>query len=218
MTLFFLHAPRTGGTALRLAYERQLGPERVLKYFTRDGPETSPAARKIMHPTEPQSMPEKLQRLSNYIVENDVGLFVSHLSAVQLECFNPTRAFMIVRHPVDRLISEYRYVRDRRHSDLSFDRFLALPGVHNRQTRLLMGTKLEDLGVVGVFDQYDDFIRRLNGTYKLTLAVEKCNSNRLRARRFLLYQNSKNVKTILDQNEQDLALFERAQALVNVAV
>lgn len=213
MTLFFLHVPRTGGTALRKAFIDALGADKVLSLFTRYGSETSPAARKIIFDERDGHDPQRYDKLSDYIVAKGVGLFASHHSAARLNCFEPRRCFIILRHPVDRIVSEYRYVRHRRHTDMSFDAFISDPRRQNAQSKILAGVKLEDLGAIGLFDHYEDFVHRLNGTYDLSLQVRRENENKLVSRRFLPFCSARITAKIRQANALDLALFEHAQAL-----
>lgn len=214
MTLFFLHAPRTGGTALRHAFINMLGEEKVLSLFTRDGPETSPVARRIYFDAHGGLDPHRFDKLSDYIVANGIALFASHQSAVRLKCFDPSRCFMVLRHPVDRIISEYRFVRQARNTDIPFDAFAFDPHRLNMQSRLLSGAALEDLGVVGVFDRYTDFVRRLNHSFGLSLEVHHQNANKISARRFLPFCSARKRQELEQANDLDMALYEHARSLI----
>ncbi len=211
MTLFFLHAPRTGGTALRLAFEHTFGADKVLSLYTPKGEETSPVAKQIFFGPEGVQVANGFDLLSDHIVANGIELFTSHHSAVKLRCFDPSRSFIMLRHPVDRLVSAYRYVRQRRHTEVSFDEYASHPGRQNTQSKLLGGIALESVGVVGLFDQYDDFVRRLNQVFGLSVLVRRENQNRFLSRRFLPFCSAKMVDKILCANELDLELYERAK-------
>ncbi len=218
MTLFFLHVPRTGGTALRLAFQDLFGEDKVLSLYTPDGSETTPAARQLFFGPDGAPATGGFDLLSDHIVASGIELFTSHQSADKLRCFAADRSFIMLRHPVDRLVSAYRYVRHRRHTEMSFDEYISHPGRQNVQSRLLGSTPLESLGVVGVFDHYEEFIQCLRTTFGVPLQVKRQNQNRFVSRRFLPFCSPNMMDKIVRTNKCDLEMYERATKLVAARV
>ena len=155
-----------------------------------------------------------LEGISDYIAANDIALFTSHISAVRLKCFDPAKSFMIFRHPVDRLVSTYRFLRHRNTLSETFEEFVSRPGHQNMHSKCLGDLALEDVGVVGSFDAYDDFVHRLNARFDLALRVRRENRTRILSRRFLPYCSAHMRDQILEMNALDLALFERVKVMV----
>ena len=215
MTLYFLHVPRTGGTALRLALTEAFGADKVLSVYTADGPETTPAARAFYSQTSAGHGTWSFERLSDYIAANDIAVFTSHISAVRLKCFDPAQSFMIFRHPVDRLVSTYRFLRQRNALSGTFEEFVSHSGQQNMHSKCLSGLTPEDVGVVGSFDAYDDFVQRLNARFGLSLSVRRENRTPLVSRRFLPYCSARMRDRILETNTIDLALFEQVKVMVS---
>ena len=214
VTLFFLHVPRTGGTALRHAFCASLGDENVVSLFTKDGPETSRAARKIMFEGDEQEERERFAALSAYLVAQDVSLFASHRSAVKLDCFEAQNAFIILREPFERLVSEYRLRRYRREITVSFEEYASHPNVQNVQSRMLQGMKLQDLGAFGLFSEYDEFVDRLSRRFNLNLHVSVTNQTKLVSRMFASFCSVELTKKIMELNRHDVELYTNAYQLL----
>jgi Galactose-3-O-sulfotransferase len=137
--LIYLHVPKTGGTTLRGVIERQYGLEAVFKV---DG----------------YDLVASIQRYRN-LSENaraEIKAFVGHMPFGWHDILDESAVYVtLLRHPVGRIVSHYRYVlrtpeaalhEDTRSRQLSLEEYVqASPGAsifNNGQTRLLAGPLL----------------------------------------------------------------------------
>lgn len=101
LSIFFAHVPKTGGSSIEDYLIRRFGPLSIRKQG-----------------------PEKQAR------QRDMIQSASHLSAADLESLLPpdlNHCFAVVRNPVDRLVSEYRFQSNySRTSKLSFSTWLRI--------------------------------------------------------------------------------------------
>ena len=207
-TLFFIHLHKTGGTSVRHAAREEFPPEKMLMLYGKGSQWTSPAARAIAD--RPGPFAEKMARLSDHIVANDIAFFSSHLSAAHLPCFDPGRAFTILRDPVERVLSQYYFFRNAGRTEDTLEAFVERPEHRNFQHRKLDGLDLERLGIVGVLERYDDFIGRLNAKFGLRFAASHENRGGLLKRIHASRAGDAVRRRIEALNEEDAAIYARA--------
>jgi len=208
-TVFFIHLQKTAGTSINQAAVEEFSRERVLMLYGRDSQWTSPAALQIVSRAK-ANRSDRLAALSSYIEENDVAFFSSHVSAALLRCFDPSRAFTILRNPVERVISQYFFFRQKDRTKESLGEFVERPENRNLQSRTLQGLELESLAAVGVVERYGLFLSCLNR--RLGLHFRQSHQKR---GGFLKNVRSKMISPLLRRriaalNENDAALYERA--------
>ena len=68
---------------------------------------STPFATQLVYVRRELSYARRMAILSEHIVANRIAFFSSHLCAAHLPCFDPARAFTILRDPVERVLSEY---------------------------------------------------------------------------------------------------------------
>lgn len=100
-TLIFLHIPKTGGTTLQWALKRQYGREGT--FCVRGDLDGVAAELDALEPEE---------RRRIRVIHGHMGI------GLHQRLPGPARYFTMLRHPVDRVISHYYYVRRRPHHHL----------------------------------------------------------------------------------------------------
>jgi hypothetical protein len=213
-TVFFIHLQKTAGTSINHAAVEQFSRDRVLMLYGSDSRWTSASAKAIIARPHAQRR-ELYNALSDHIVSNDIAFFSSHLSAARLRCFDPERAFTILRNPVDRVISQYFFFRQRKHTSETIEEFIERPENRNRQSRSLLGVDLESLAAVGITERYGPFLEFLNGRLGLQFRqVHRKRGGLIKALRARMLGASL-LRHIAELNEEDEGLYERALRIVS---
>ena len=209
-TLFFMHLSKTGGTSIRQAAREYFSPERVLMVYGRKSTWSTPFASELMYGRRDLSYTRRMAMLSEHIVESRIAFFSSHLCAAHLPCFDPARAFTILREPVERVLSEYYFFQQKGYSQDPLEVFIERPKHRNLQHRKLAAVKLEALGAVGVLENYDAFIAELNGRFGLDFVPLHENRGGLRKRIQASRVSTDMRRRIETLNEADVAIYRRA--------
>ena len=148
--------------------------------------------------------------LSEHIVENRIAFFSSHLCAAHLPCFDPARAFTILRDPVERVLSEYYFFSAEGLSQDPLEVFIERPEHRNVQHRKLAPVDLNSLGAVGVLESYDAFIAQLNERFGLSFVPLHENRGGL-VKRIQAGRVGADVRRRIEAlNEADVAIYRKA--------
>jgi hypothetical protein len=212
-TVFFIHLQKTAGTSINRAAVEQFSRERVLMLYGPDSQWTSPPAAEIM--SRPKTdRGRRLRVLSDYIVDNDIAFFASHVSAARLRCFDPDRSFTILRNPVERVISQYFFFREKGRTGEAIEEFIERPENRNHQSRTLSGLSLEALAAVGITERYEPFLAHLNKTLGLRFQhVHEKRAGLIKQIRAKMLGASL-LARIAELNEGDAELYEQALEIV----
>ncbi|MFZ0976818.1 MAG: sulfotransferase family 2 domain-containing protein, partial [Solirubrobacteraceae bacterium] len=96
MAVIFLHIPRTGGTTLTRIARRHFRPDQIY----------------VIDSTEPARSAAALSSLPSF-AHDRVSLIAGHASFGVHRHVGGGRYFTLIRHPVDRVFSHYRYAQQR---------------------------------------------------------------------------------------------------------
>ena len=209
--IFFIHLPKAAGTSIRQAALEQFPKDRVLMLYGRDSQWTSQTAKIIIsrhHPREGRA-----KAISDFIVTNQIAFFASHYPMAQLPCFDPSRAFTIMREPVERVLSHYLFLRRKGLTAVTLDAFVEDRAHQNMQARLLEGVEIEDLGCVGLVERYAEFVRRLNDHFGLSFGVAHRKRGGVLKELKARMASQRIRRRIEALNEADGVLYERARRL-----
>jgi uncharacterized protein YllA (UPF0747 family) len=206
-----MHIPKTAGTSVRHSAQLYFGEERALLLYGDGVRTTSPVLQERYYGTwATLSKPKRFEMLSRYLVESEAAFFASHIQMSRLSCFAPEQAFAIFREPVARVISHY-YQYLKRNPKLSLEEFMEMPRNQNVQYRTLGKTELEQIGVIGLQDQFEESIARINHFFQIGLNVEKKNTSPMIVQIKNRFIPRRLLQRIEDLNGMDMDLYERAQ-------
>ncbi len=210
-TIFFMHIPKTAGTSVRHSALAYFGNDRAMLLYGDGASSTSPALQERFHGTWRESdHATRVRLLSDFLVENDVPFFSSHMRMDRLPCFVPSRAFTIFREPVARVISHYhQYLKT--HPKISLEEYIEIPKYQNIQRRTLGTTRLKSIGVVGLQDRYEETLQRVNAYFGINLQPARKNTAPILTQLKTRLVSRELMDRIARLNEKDMALYERAQ-------
>lgn len=210
-TIFFMHIPKTAGTSVRHSAIEYFGEDRAMLLYGDGAKSTSlPLQERFFGTWSHLNQTQRFQMLSDYLVENRIPFFSSHARLDQLPCFVPGRAFAIFREPVARVVSHYRQ-HLKRHPWLPIEEFIELPVQQNVQFRTLGKTALEQIGIIGLQNQFEETLARVNRFFQIELSVAKMNTSPLVAQIKNRFLSQDLLERIEKLNDKDMDLYERAR-------
>ncbi|MBW4466164.1 MAG: sulfotransferase family protein [Pegethrix bostrychoides GSE-TBD4-15B] len=203
--LVFVHLPKTAGTSFRYAIESVVGAEHVLKDYERESSETSALIQESIYSSRSSLLvPQIIQRNIKFLT----GHFKTSRYLPVLD--TQVRWCTFLRHPVQRVISEYHHFLRNYDCTESLESFCRKPFFRNRQSQLLQGLELEDFFFVGITELYDESIAEFN---RLTgLNIPCLRENTFRAKLSEQYQvDNELLNLITENNIDDFRLYERVR-------
>jgi Sulfotransferase family len=204
--LIFVHLPKTAGTSFRYAMELTLGAERTLKDYGLESPDTSALIRESIYS-------DHKELLASQIVQQRIKFLTGHFNASRylLILDAQVRWCTFVRHPVQRLISEYNHFVRHHAYKKSLEEFCYEPFARNRQSQLLYGLEPNDFFFIGITELYEESIAKFN---RLTgLNIPCLQENVFRAQLTKQYQiDNRLLEIITENNLDDFKLYEHVRA------
>ena len=203
-----IHIPKTAGTAFADVLTRNFG-DTVGFYYGQDHPKTHPALRHLGRPASPADM----------AMIKDAGLKVIHghfsVRRFLSVCPDPARYWIWLRDPIERIVSEYFFNKNRsdgvhplakalHENDLSIGDYAKLKKAVNLQTRNVQPFAIEDFGFVGITEFYDDCVE-LSGLEPAP--AENRTQNQTRGKETVAFEDR---LAIARRNASDMALYSAA--------
>ena len=204
----FVHIPKTAGTSLRNMLVAAL-----------------PAAAKIFHYhdatarisgtftnafTSDLLTPEKLRAHRGTLPRDQQLLVCGHYPVSSLtSAFHPASFITFLRDPVDRVVSNYRYLVRLGTFAGSFAEFYESAEQINVQSRQLMGTDLRNIGFIGLVERMPDMVRALSRHLGVELRTRVDNVTSRLPRPAI---DAATRARILALNHDDLCLYRHIEA------
>ncbi len=225
-TVIFLHIPKTAGSTLLHILQRAYKPENRL--FIEDD---------SIH--EPERV---LSSMSN-AQKREIALLAGHVEfGIHTWLPQPATYFTILRHPIERIISDYYFLHQTPHHPLhdqvvngqiSLQEYVDIPLVmDNSQTRMLAGAWRQSGGpctvktlqkaneniqthfsLIGLTEHFDESLVLLQRRFGWKSILYHSPLNKTANRPHLKDLPKKTVEAIIRANEYDLDLYTFAQTL-----
>jgi Sulfotransferase family len=228
--IVFIHVPKTAGTHFRRYLESVYRPEEVVWDY-RDDP--APALARCY--TDPVGWRRNTRRFAQQLPVTTKIIFGNFTATKYLDLFPSTQWMTWVRHPVNRLISNYYFLKsltdaeipsephsllEAVQSGISFAEYCEIPVMQNIMTQLFFRVlDPEDFAFIGVHEHFAEDLETLRqqlGWPGTPIIAERTNTNRYPA-------YAENVDAILADrglirriermNRADLAFYARAVGL-----
>ncbi len=153
----FVHVPKTAGTSFRQAMENHFGAEAMAYDYGHRSPVTSALVRKHVY-----EQPD-FERFVAAVADSPVRIICSHFPADKYgDRFGPDRTLIMLRDPIQRLVSEYQHFVRVHKYDRGFPAFHNTPEYVNRQLAFGGAIPLSDYAFVGLAEHYDASLAMAN--------------------------------------------------------
>ncbi|TRZ38610.1 hypothetical protein CEQ21_24845 [Niallia circulans] len=207
----FLHIPKTGGSTLNSIFTRQFSAQELYDH---------------------EFFQNKIVPIADLTSEDrmQINAIAGHLLYGAHEQFTkPYHYFTMLRHPVDRVLSLYSYLRNypgyERLQNMTLEEYVRTePEAKNGQTLLLCGyplqynvslakKRLESFDVVGITERFDESLYLLKSAFGWTdIHYEKVNITKTRLKRTDVPLET--IKLIEEHNKLDIELYHFAKELL----
>ncbi|CAN5268285.1 hypothetical protein BH10PSE6_BH10PSE6_34730 [soil metagenome] len=204
----FVHIPKTAGTSVRNMLAGALPTAVKIFDYWEDTPKVPGDF--IDAFTDGIRTPERFVELRSSMPRDQQVLVSGHIPVIHLiGAFHPASFVSLLRDPVDRIASNYRYHVMRSRFSGTFAEFLELPSQINSQSQWLQGTDLRDLGFVGLVEFMPEMVQALSRHLGVKLRMRHDNITGRSPRPTI---DAAIRARILALNEDDVNLYRHVEA------
>ncbi|RVT57208.1 sulfotransferase family 2 domain-containing protein [Niallia taxi] len=209
----FLHIPKTGGTTLNSVFTRQYTVKEFHNHDLFD--------RKIIPLSElDKEHKKRINAISGH-----------HFYGIHEHFNKPYRYFTMLRHPVDRVLSLYYYLKENDYpgyewmKEMTLEEFVeATPEAQNNQTTLLCGypinpdvniakERIMSFDMVGITELFNESLYLFKKTFKWhNIQYRKMNMTKSRLTKEVLPEET--LRLIEKYNEMDIEVYDYAKKLL----
>lgn len=201
--VIFMHIPKTAGTSLREAVVRSKPKHRLLFHYGAGKKVTTSEYQHLFYSREGR---EKIY--NEFAADGPPGkpLFICghNRLAIYGRIFPLDRFATFLRHPVARTLSNFGYYRAKTDPNIELLDFLQLRKLHNIQAKFFANQKWQDIGFVGLTEEFGSDLKRFNEFSGMQL--KELRENRSGGGQMSIDPEIR--KLIEDLNSDDMALYE----------
>lgn len=203
----FVHIPKTAGTSLRNAAERYFG-DRILRDYGPTAKATSPEILEHVYAT-----PNR-RKLIKLLESRQIAMIAGHIPyAAYADLIPPEKVLVVLREPVQRVVSEYHHAARFGDCRRKLVDFAARPLQRNKQSLFVDGLDLSHAALVGLSERYADSLALLKTRTGLALPIleHNLNPNKALSDEYLVTEEEREGVRAL--NADDVILYDRVLAL-----
>lgn len=205
--IFFVHIPKTAGTSLRNGIEETYGEEFIAYDYGTDQSLTSPCIRKYVYEED------DLEALRDRFISDGKVFVIGHYPIIRYQdIVNSGRCIVFLREPVQRLLSEYNHFVNHNEYKGALLEFINTDTFQNRQCKYINGLILEDIGFIGITEQYEKSLELLNAQYGLDIPFLVRNIGKSYTEQVENLDKDL-INLITELNSLDIELYEKALKL-----
>ena len=168
--MLFVHIPKTAGTSIRNGAAAFHGRNLIALDYGPGNRATSPIVNRLIHGAEdPASFRAAFDRKGLKFIGGHIRL------ADYIGVFDLDNVATFVREPVQRVISSYTHFVCHYGYKKDIETFVADPKFQNRQSKALAGIPVEQIGFVGIMEEFDESLHRLNEHFHWEAPRRKAN-------------------------------------------
>lgn len=174
--VMFIHIPKTAGTSFRDAAIKSIGNSSVAKNYG-EGSEAS-TSWVVDYVFERNDYPGLYHRL----IKDNYLLYIGHMNANPAALVFPIKQVAtIIRHPVERVVSNYNHFYLHKGYQKSVVEFIKSKQFVNMQSRTLWPLPVSLIGFIGIAEAYNNSLDIFNHMYGYQLEVLQSNVNTAKA-------------------------------------
>lgn len=199
--ILFVHIPKTAGTSLNASAEAYFGVDAIEKDYGPDAPHTTDLVRRHIYS---QETVDQFGFTESFLNARKAWL-TGHFSADRyLQFLGCENVISFVRDPVERVISEYLYLRRTQRVERSFEDFYRHPHETNKQYSFIGQFPWQAFHFVGTQERYTEGLAHLNETLGVPIKVQ---SKNIRDDQSHLEFDDATRDDVAAWNERDIAFY-----------
>jgi hypothetical protein len=205
--IVFVHVPKCGGTSIRTILEQTVDRHCILRDYG-DSHLTTRALQEI-------NQRGKTNELREHFEVPGRGILLSgHFSASKYwGLFKPGCFVTFLRHPVDRVFSQYAHFVNRKGWTDTFEAFLKRRSARNGISRMFEDVDAGRMGFIGFSEEFDPCLNALGRFLGEKLRFQKTNVGNYAALPEGFRQIAKHRSMIEELNSADMLLYKSLHAL-----
>lgn len=170
--ILFIHIPKTAGTSLNASAEAYFGADTIERDYGADAPHTTGLVREHIYGDKTV---DQFALADAFLSERKAWL-TGHFSADRyIQFLGCENVISFVREPVERVISEYLYLKRTQRMDRTFEEFYRSPDETNKQYSFVGRFPWHAFHFVGTQERYREGLKHLTETLGIPIELQEKN-------------------------------------------